>query len=125
MACRWMYSDQELTTKFLEFNPVDELVSRFDVKNSRCVTFSHFIPRDELFFGWPALREVMGSRRIDEVLRKLSPAVHVFGHSHMDVDRVHQGVRYVQHHLGSEPYHRTNSSFPRFKPKLVLDAEEK
>lgn len=123
MACRWMYSDADLTTLMLSFNPIDKLLSEFDVKNCRCVTFSHFIPREELFFGWSALREVMGSKRIDEQLRRLSPKVHVFGHSHMDVDRVYDGIRYVQHHLGSEPYHRTHSSFPRYKPKLVLGEE--
>ncbi len=38
---------------------------------------------------------VMGSLRIDAQLRGARSTVHVFGHSHMDVDRVIDGVRYV------------------------------
>jgi hypothetical protein len=82
--------------------------------------------------------------RIDKMIRKLKSRVHVFGHSHMDVDRVIDGgnvlgrkqilnlnlnifflVRYVQHHLGSEPRHRTQSSFPHYKPKLIIDINKK
>jgi hypothetical protein len=73
-----------------------------------------------LFFGWRALAEVMGSSKIDEQIRQLSSQVHVFGHSHMNVDRTIKSVRYVQHALGSEARQRTQSSFPAYKPKLIL-----
>jgi Icc-related predicted phosphoesterase len=120
MACRWMETDQQIATFLLSCNALEKLEKLVEGKEARVVTFSHFLPREELFFGWPALREVMGCVRIDEQVRSLKSQVHVFGHSHMDVDRVSQGIRYVQHALGSEPRHRTQSSFPHYKPKQVL-----
>ncbi len=120
MACRWMETDQEITTFMLSCNAIDSVKALGNVATSRVVTFSHFLPREELFWGWSALREVMGSVRIDEQIRALHSQVHVFGHSHMDADRLTSGVRYVQHALGSEPRNRTHSSFPQYKPKQVL-----
>lgn len=120
MACRWPEEDVDITSFTLSCNPIHELNQMVNLKSCRVATFSHFIPRTELFFGWPALREVMGSTRIDQQVRQLSSQVHVFGHSHMDVDRKVDGIRYVQHALGSEPRHRTQSSFPSYKPIQIL-----
>ncbi len=120
MACRWMETDQQIATFLLSCNALSKLKGLVDLSSARVATFSHFVPREELFFGWPALREVMGSTRIDEQVRSVNAQVHVFGHSHMDVDRVTQGIRYVQHALGSEHRNRTHSSFPHYKPKQVL-----
>ena len=119
IQCRWPVDDQTLTTEFLTYNPILALQKAATLGDCRVVTFSHFIPRTELFYGWPNLREVMGSTRIDEQIRQLSSQVHIFGHSHLDIDRTTGGVRYIQHALGSEARHRTQSSFPSYKPKLV------
>lgn len=122
MACRWPEDDAGVTSELLSFNDpvVSNLCKNYSLEKCTVITFTHFIPRSELFFGWPALREVMGSLRIDDQLRRLRSKLHVFGHSHMNVDRVFDGVRYVQHALGSESYHRTQSSFPHYKPKQVF-----
>ncbi|CDJ49661.1 hypothetical protein, conserved [Eimeria brunetti] len=54
------------------------------------ITFSHFLPRAELAKLHPlspgALAYVMGSTRIDEQLRQADGSMHVFGHSHVNVD---------------------------------------
>ncbi|CDJ34824.1 uncharacterized protein EMH_0067580 [Eimeria mitis] len=54
------------------------------------ITFSHFLPRAELAKLYPlspgALAYVMGSTRIDEQLRQADGSMHVFGHSHVNVD---------------------------------------
>lgn len=54
------------------------------------ITFSHFLPRAELAKLYPlspgALAYVMGSTRIDEQLRQAEGSVHVFGHSHVNID---------------------------------------
>jgi hypothetical protein len=63
--CRWMYSDEQITATMIDFNAVDDLLRMIDVNHCNVITFSHFIPRTELFFGWSALREVMGSERFD------------------------------------------------------------
>eukprot|EP01065_Artemidia_motanka_P008480 TRINITY_DN14279_c0_g2_i1.p1 TRINITY_DN14279_c0_g2~~TRINITY_DN14279_c0_g2_i1.p1 ORF type:complete len:422 (+),score=67.19 TRINITY_DN14279_c0_g2_i1:61-1326(+) len=64
------------------------------------VSFSHFIPRPELYVGYQSLGRVMGCRELDDSIRELGSLVHVFGHSHLDVDRTVMGCRYVQNNLG-------------------------
>lgn len=88
------------------------------------ITFSHFLPRPELYPGRKDLVRVMGSYDIDWQLRHCARAVdvhisagiqvgsgggslseggsmpikhiHVFGHSHIPVDCVYDGVHYIQ-----------------------------
>lgn len=117
-ACRWTDDDTTLATDMLEFNR-EALLQVSKIAPARVVTFSHFLPRQELWFGWSALGTVMGSKRIDETLRSIKSVAHVFGHSHMNVDRHIEGVHYVQHALGSEPHQRTQSSFLHYKPKEI------
>ncbi|KAL8443947.1 hypothetical protein Emed_006490 [Eimeria media] len=54
------------------------------------ISFSHFLPRVELATFYPltpsALAYVMGSTRIDEQLREAGSSLHVFGHSHLNLD---------------------------------------
>ena len=70
------------------------------------VTYSHFVPRVELYRGTPSLLKVMGSKIIEDDIRAAARAfapsahVHVFGHSHLNVDTTVDGVRYVQCALG-------------------------
>eukprot|EP00403_Amphidinium_massartii_P004130 CAMPEP_0178378556 /NCGR_PEP_ID=MMETSP0689_2-20121128/4489_1 /TAXON_ID=160604 /ORGANISM="Amphidinium massartii, Strain CS-259" /LENGTH=1144 /DNA_ID=CAMNT_0019998633 /DNA_START=59 /DNA_END=3493 /DNA_ORIENTATION=- len=71
------------------------------------ITFSHFVPRQECYPGRLQLGGVMGCREIEEQLRSCEAKCHVFGHSHIAVDRHIEGVRYVQHPLGyPNDYHR-------------------
>jgi len=79
------------------------------------ITYSHFLPRPELYRGNPALAKVMGSRRIDDDARRWRARVHVFGHSHLNVDRELEDVRYVQAALGY-PHERW---FGSNHPKLI------
>jgi hypothetical protein len=82
------------------------------------ITYSHFLPRPELYRGNSALWHVMGSERIDVDARRWKSSVHVFGHSHLNVDRRIDGVRYIQCALGY-PHERW---FGVNHPKLVFDA---
>ncbi|CDI73798.1 hypothetical protein, conserved [Eimeria praecox] len=86
------------------------------------ITFSHFLPRAELAKLYPlnpgALAYVMGSTRIDEQLRQAQGSMHVFGHSHVNIDHHIEGVRYVQHSLGRPSEQKW---FPaRIRPKLIF-----
>jgi len=65
------------------------------------ITFSHFLPRPELlpekrFLTLPTLAKAVGSRFLNERVRRLSPDVHVFGHTHFGWDATIEGVRYMQ-----------------------------
>ena len=80
------------------------------------VTFSHFLPRRECYRGYRALAKVMGDPKLDAQLRAVRTAVHACGHSHMDFDATHDGVRYVQRAFGY-PHER----FGPFAGPLALD----
>jgi len=64
------------------------------------ISFSHFLPRIDLMpdripqekrFIYP----VLGSVRLDKQLRHIQPAVHVYGHSHVNRDVVLDSTRYI------------------------------
>ena len=50
------------------------------------ITFSHFIPRPELYGGYHSMAKVMGCCEIDDELRACQATSHIFGHSHLPVD---------------------------------------
>jgi hypothetical protein len=64
------------------------------------VTFSHFVPTRELHRGYGYLGDVEGSVPLGEQVRRLTPAVHVFGHTHWTIDATLGPTRYVQYPLG-------------------------
>eukprot|EP01001_Neometanema_parovale_P007769 NODE_4060_length_1121_cov_105.666333_g3866_i0.p1 GENE.NODE_4060_length_1121_cov_105.666333_g3866_i0~~NODE_4060_length_1121_cov_105.666333_g3866_i0.p1 ORF type:complete len:318 (-),score=29.48 NODE_4060_length_1121_cov_105.666333_g3866_i0:94-1047(-) len=64
-------------------------------------SFSHFLPRRELFYGKLPLHKIMGDPETDIELRKAGSRVHVFGHSHLNYDAELDGVHYYQNAFGS------------------------
>ena len=83
------------------------------------ITFSHFLPRAELMPELDhrmaeALAGFAGDRRIEQLLRAASSALHIFGHSHGLVDQKIDDVRYFQNALGY-PAERQNQA-----PSLAL-----
>ncbi|RDD45574.1 hypothetical protein TrispH2_003517 [Trichoplax sp. H2] len=128
--CKW--PDGMLTTiseHFADLN--DDFIT--DDYDAPVITFSHFLPRQELiasshdddvavstereFLGLPKLDYAKrqgalagfnfsiyaGSKYIDKQLRQCKSVLHVFGHQHRNRDRVIDNVRYVSHCLG---YHK-------------------
>ena len=70
-------------------------------ENDTIISFSHFLPRQELcpekrFLLEPLLAKVVGSRFLENQIRRLKPHVHLFGHTHIPIDLELDGVRYVQ-----------------------------
>jgi len=69
------------------------------------ISFSHFLPREELcpekrFLIEPLLTRVIGSRPLEAQIRRLRPHIHCFGHTHIPIDLELEGIRYVQWSLG-------------------------
>ncbi|CAM9237004.1 unnamed protein product [Scytosiphon promiscuus] len=82
---------------------------------SSLISFSHFVPRQELcpekrLLWEPQLTKVIGSAPLERQIRELGSDVHIFGHTHIPIDMTSDGVRYVQWPLGStrEQSYRTN-----------------
>lgn len=98
--CRWPAEAEPPARFFAGLNR-----SRLRDYGGEVVTFSHFAPRLDLLpppegLRFKALPLVAGSTLIEEQLRRLGAAVHVFGHTHIRCDRVIDKVRYVQNGLG-------------------------
>ncbi len=81
------------------------------------ISFSHFLPRREMMFGdslkpdpekikkydrHPEFNfsRVAGSYLIEKQIRELKSVIHIYGHQHINRDRVLDGIRYVSHCLG-------------------------
>ena len=71
------------------------------------LSLSHFVPRQELLpekrlLTQSQLHKVSGSTPLREQLRELAPDLHVYGHTHLNMDLIlEDGVRYVQWALGT------------------------
>jgi predicted phosphodiesterase len=96
---RWPVGVDRVDEAFLGMN--EPHVRRYDAP---VVTFSHFVPRPELvpsvqYLRFRGLPLVAGSLGIETQIRRIQPAVHVFGHTHIPSDKVLDGVRYVQNHF--------------------------
>jgi hypothetical protein len=82
------------------------------------ISMSHFVPRKEMMFGrYPPIIDpniikkydrspefnfsrVAGSTLIEMQIRRIKSLIHVYGHQHINRDRVIDGVRYIAHCLG-------------------------
>lgn len=110
--CRWPadWSAPDVSTAFLARNGDADTVNA-NLGHRSLVTFSHFMPRADLLpalavkhFGF--LLPVLGGWAIDKALRcyrsgAAEPAHHhVYGHSHVNVDRRIDGVRYINNARG-------------------------
>jgi len=84
------------------------------------VSYSHFVPHAALFPGFTCFLPVMGSPTLRRQLAALAPDVHVFGHSHIDVDDVIDGTRFVQNAVG-QPTER--AALDAVRPVLIYDAD--
>ncbi|XP_062205639.1 uncharacterized protein LOC133907584 isoform X1 [Phragmites australis] len=111
-ACQWpadlTNDDEALALYFDKLNDKNHDAIE-EVKNSskQILTFSHFVPRQELcpekrMLYYPYLPKVIGSDFLERRLRAIhsnrkdGAACHVFGHTHFCWDSVVDEIRYVQ-----------------------------
>jgi predicted phosphodiesterase len=101
-VCRWPagWSDADIADFFLGRNVLP------DARGSALtVSFSHFLPRIDLMPPTVPpekriLYPVLGSTRLDGLVRRLGADIHVYGHSHVNRDLCVDGVRYVNNAFG-------------------------
>ncbi len=101
------------------------------------VTFSHFLPRQELIFPdnftpdhhsvhdrFPQFNfsRVAGCWQLDHQLREAAATLHFYGHQHRNRDRIIEGVRYISHCLGY-PAERDYLGVGTVAPLLIWDTE--
>lgn len=109
--CRWpnQWQPAQVADYFFAMNPEPKIRP-----NIPCITFSHFMPRLGLLppvavehFGF--LLPILGSAAIDVQLRAHQPSIHLYGHSHVNVDKTLDGVRYINNARGypKEPRHES------------------
>jgi hypothetical protein len=73
--------------------------------NASVLSFSHYVPRQELLpekrmLLDPMLSTVVGSDILESQIRRLQPHLHLFGHTHIPMDLILDNIRYVQWPLG-------------------------
>jgi Icc-related predicted phosphoesterase len=95
--CKWPVGVGSVSEYFLNLNE-----SRIKEYDGPVITLSHFLPRRELLpavgkLSFKGLPLVAGAPALDRQIRALNAVTHVFGHSHIDFDRVIEGVRYIHY----------------------------
>ncbi|KAL3835334.1 hypothetical protein ACJIZ3_010070 [Penstemon smallii] len=111
-VCKWPDRlKSEETSLALYFDSLnDENWSRVKDIQRQCshiISFSHFVPRQELcpekrMLFYPNLPKIIGSKYLETRIRSIHGAegsassCHVFGHTHFCWDAVVDGIRYVQ-----------------------------
>lgn len=100
--CRWpgQMDDTEIAERFLSMNRH----LKNDKKNMR-ITFSHYLPRIDIMPEYipPSKRTiypVLGSYRLETVIRKIHPSIHVYGHSHVNRQVTIDGITYINNAYG-------------------------
>ncbi len=101
-CCRWPegYSIEKINQYFLSLN--DNLQWN---KKKPAITFSHFLPRIDLmpFFIPPDKRIIypaLGTNLLEKIIRKINPIIHIYGHSHVNVNTKKKGIRYINNAFG-------------------------
>lgn len=96
-ACRWPqgWSGAEITEQFIARNDLHTIE-----KGNFTISFSHFLPRIDVMPALipPPMRKlypVLGSARLEQLIRELRSDIHVYGHSHVNRNVVIDGVNYV------------------------------
>jgi len=120
---RWTLPDRTPTDYFLSLNepPVPSV--------EPTISFSHFLPRADLMYPFERgegdtdaafnFSRVAGTTRLDERIRQMGSALHVYGHQHRDRCRRYGATWYVSHCLGY-PRERRSPAHPK-RPRVVWE----
>lgn len=103
-ACRWPHAweSAEVASYFLQQN--QNVLDERALPGQTLITFSHFVPRLDVFptvvrAEMPAVRQliapVLGSYALEAQIRRLQPQYHVYGHSHLNRQVLLDGTLYI------------------------------
>nr|CAD1836245.1 unnamed protein product [Ananas comosus var. bracteatus] len=111
-ACKWSPQlSNDGVALALHFDMMNEMnhnaIKEVQTTSNHIITFSHFVPRQELcpekrMLFYPNLPKIIGSDFLEKRLRSIhgnfvsGSACHLFGHTHFCWDSVVDGIRYVQ-----------------------------
>jgi predicted phosphodiesterase len=110
-SCRWPagFAERDIAAHFAAFNHEQSRIA-----SGKVITFSHFLPRIDLMPEYipgaqRVLYPVLGSVQLESQLRRLNPAIHVYGHSHVNRQVKIDGVLYINNAFGYPDETRTTS----------------
>lgn len=97
-ACQWpahLNTPESISDYFLDLNE-----PHLDLQNEMLISFSHFLPRiDVMPQSIPEKRRkvypVLGSRKLGRQIERLRPDLHIYGHSHVNQDKIIDGISYI------------------------------
>lgn len=86
------------------FDSLNESINEQQL-TTRKITFSHFMPRVDLLPPHLAqgdffLTPVLGSKTLEQNVRRLAPDVHIYGHHHVNTVQIKDNVRYFNNAFG-------------------------
>jgi predicted phosphodiesterase len=101
-ACRWPsgFTEKDVMAYFGAFNNKQVCLT-----SGKVITYSHFLPRIDLMPGFipnakKLLYPILGSAQMDLQLRRFSPDIHVYGHSHVNRQVRIDNVSYINNAFG-------------------------
>lgn len=110
-ACRWPgdWTMADVASRFYELNEPWIAASEDFV-----ISFSHFLPRIDIMprhipESQRYLYPVLGSHLIERQVRRLGARLHVYGHSHVNLQTVRDGTRYINNAFGNPRETRTTA----------------
>jgi predicted phosphodiesterase len=101
-ACQWpdTYDEQKITSHFLSMN-------EYSTGNNSgiIITFSHFMPRIDLMPDFiprehRILYPALGTKKLEFLLRRISPRMHIYGHTHVNRYVERDRILYINNALG-------------------------
>ena len=101
-ACKWPdgFNEKKVTRYFISLNE-----NFLTCKNRFIISFSHFLPRVDLMphyipqskrYIYPAL----GTHQLELQIRRLTPQIHIYGHSHVNVNIKKDNITYINNAFG-------------------------
>ena len=105
--CKWPngFDEKKITAFFLaENNDVTH------IKNKHVISFSHFVPRMDIFPNFIPLKKriiypALGAVGLERQIRTLEPDIHIFGHSHINMHVKKDETIYINNAYGY-PYEK-------------------